>query len=167
MEVLHAPWRIEYILGPKTPADGGSGSIFTRIAQSSDDESNLVIARGRSCYAMLNNYPYNGGHLMIIPYREVPNFDDLLDDELLELMKLTRRCQHALTKAMQPHGFNIGVNLGKVAGAGIQEHLHIHIVPRWTGDTNFMPVLANTNVVPEALRETAAKLRAALAELPQ
>lgn len=162
MEALHAPWRIEYILGPKKETDGGS--IFTRIAQSSDDEANLVIARGRTCYAMLNNFPYNGGHLMVIPYREVPNFDDLLDNELLELMKLTRRCQHALGKAMQPHGFNIGVNLGKVAGAGIQEHLHIHIVPRWTGDTNFMPVIANTNVVPEALKETAAKLRAALAE---
>jgi ATP adenylyltransferase len=163
MEVLHAPWRIEYILGPKTPTDGGGGSIFTRIAQSSDDEANLVIARGRTCFAMLNNFPYNGGHLMVLPYREVPNFDDLLDDELLELMKLTRRCQHALTKAMQPHGFNIGVNLGRVAGAGIQEHLHIHIVPRWTGDTNFMPAIGSTVVLPEALHETAAKLRAALA----
>ena len=161
MEALHAPWRIQYILGPKKSADGGS--IFTRIAQSSDDEANLVIARGRTCYAMLNNYPYNGGHLMVIPYREVPDFDGLLDDELLELMKLTRRCQHALNKAMQPHGFNIGVNLGKVAGAGIQEHLHIHIVPRWTGDCNFMPIIGGTTVVPEALKETAAKLRAALA----
>ena len=162
MEALHAPWRIEYILGPKT--EPGGGSIFTRIAQSSDDEANLVIARGRSCFAMLNNYPYNGGHLMVIPYREVPDFDDLLDDELLELMKFTRRCQHALRKAMQPQGFNIGVNLGRAAGAGIQEHLHIHVVPRWTGDCNFMPVIANTAVVPEALKETAAKLRAALAE---
>ena len=161
MEALHAPWRIQYILGSKTPP--GDGSIFTRIAQSSDDEENLVIARGRTCFAMLNNFPYNGGHLMVLPYREVPDFTDLLDDELLELMKLTRRCQQALSKVMQPHGFNIGVNLGKVAGAGIQEHLHIHIVPRWTGDSNFMPVIANTTVVPEALKETAAKLRAALA----
>ena len=161
MEALHAPWRIQYILGSKTPP--GDGSIFTRIAQSSDDEENLVIARGRTCFAMLNNFPYNGGHLMVLPYREVPDFTDLLDDELLELMKLTRRCQQALSKVMQPHGFNIGVNLGKVAGAGIQEHLHIHIVPRWMGDSNFMPVIANTTVVPEALKETAAKLRAALA----
>jgi ATP adenylyltransferase len=161
MEALHAPWRIEYILGPKKSPDGGS--IFTRIAQSGDDEANYVIARGRSCFAMLNAYPYSGGHLMIVPYREVPDFDALLDDELLELMKLTRRCQHALAKAMQPHGFNIGVNLGRVAGAGIEEHLHIHVVPRWAGDCNFMPVLANTGVVPEALKDTAAKLRAALA----
>ncbi len=163
MEALHAPWRIEYILGPKNSPDGGS--IFTRIAQSSDDEANYVITRGRTCFAMLNAFPYSGGHLMIIPYREVPDFDDLIDDELLELMKLTRRCQHALTKAMQPHGFNIGVNLGRVAGAGIEQHLHIHVVPRWTGDCNFMPVIANTTTVPEALKETAAKLRAALAQV--
>ena len=162
MEALHAPWRIQYILGPKTLP--GEGSIFTRIGQSNDDEANYVIARGRSCFAMLNNYPYNGGHLMVIPYREVPDFDDLVDDELLEMMKMVRRCQHALNKTMQPHGFNIGVNLGKVAGAGIQEHVHIHLVPRWSGDVNFMPLIANTTVIPEALKETAAKLRAALAE---
>ncbi len=165
MESLHAPWRIQYILGPKAAPDGGS--IFTRIAQSNDDETNHVVARARTCFAMLNNFPYNGGHLMVIPYREVPDFQELTDGELLEMMHLVRRCQRALVKAMQPHGFNIGVNLGKVAGAGIQEHLHIHIVPRWTGDVNFMPVIGNTVVLPEALRETAAKLRATLAEEQQ
>ena len=165
MEALHAPWRIQYILGPKTPA--GEFSIFTRIAQSNDDEANHVIVREKSCFAMLNNFPYNGGHLMVIPYREVPDFDSLVDDELLELMKLVNRCKKALSRTMQPHGFNIGVNLGKVAGAGIQEHLHIHVVPRWTGDVNFMPVIANTTILPEALKETAAKLRAALATVPQ
>lgn len=162
MEALHAPWRIEYILGPKTPP--GDGSIFTRIGQSSDDEGNYVIARERSCFAMLNNFPYVGGHLMVIPYREVPDFDQLTDGEILEMMRLVRRCKNALGKAMQPHGYNIGVNLGQAAGAGIEQHLHIHVVPRWAGDTNFMPVIANTSVVPEALKETAAKLRAALAE---
>jgi ATP adenylyltransferase len=160
MEALHAPWRIHYILGPK--AAPGEQSVFTRIGQSNDDEANYVVLRGKAAYAMLNNFPYNGGHLMVIPYREVPDFDDLTDEELLEMMKLVRQCKRALTKAMQPHGFNIGVNLGKVAGAGIQEHLHIHVVPRWTGDVNFMPVIANTTVLPEALRETAAKIRAAL-----
>lgn len=165
MEALHAPWRIQYILGPKAPP--GGGSIFTRIAQSDDDEANYVIARGRTCFAMLNNFPYNGGHLMVLPYREVPDFDDLTDAELLELMTMMRRCKKALTRAMQPHGFNIGVNLGRVAGAGIEQHLHIHIVPRWTGDMNFMPVVAGTSVIPEALKETAAKLRAALAEEQQ
>jgi len=162
MEALHAPWRIGYILGPKRPPTGES--VFTSIAQSGDDEANLVIARGRRCFAMLNNFPYNGGHLMVLPYRQVPDFNDLNDEELLELMQLVRRCQNALTRVMKPDGFNIGVNLGRVAGAGIAEHLHVHIVPRWQGDTNFMPVLAGTNVLPEALREVATKLRAALAE---
>ena len=161
MESLHAPWRIEYILGPKSSK--GDSSIFTRIAQSSDDEANYVIVRDRACFAMLNTYPYTGGHLLIIPYRQVVDFNGLLDNEILDLMKLTRRCQNALAKTMKPDGFNIGVNLGRVAGAGIEEHLHIHIVPRWNGDTNFMPVLANTTVLPEALKEVAAELRAALA----
>ena len=160
MECLHAPWRIEYILSPKAaPSDV---SLFTRIAQSSDDAAHHVIARDRSCYALLNNYPYNGGHLMVVPYKQVADFSELTDDEMLGLMKLMRRCQAALTKVMKPDGFNIGVNLGKVAGAGIAEHLHIHVVPRWNGDTNFMPVLAQTTLVPQALHELAVQLRAAL-----
>ena len=160
MENLHAPWRIEYILAPKEPLET---SIFTQIAQSSDDVENLVIAREKTCYAVLNRYPYTGGHLMIVPYKQVNNWNELNETELLGLMLLLRRCQNALTKVMRPDGFNIGVNLGKCAGAGILEHLHIHIVPRWNGDTNFMPVLANTTVVPEALKDIAGKLREALA----
>jgi ATP adenylyltransferase len=160
MEPLHAPWRIEYILAPKPAL---AESLFTRIAQSSDDEANYVIARDRTCYALLNTYPYTGGHLMVVPYKQGPDLNGLTDEELTDLMKLTRRCQNALTRVMQPDGFNIGINLGKVAGAGVLGHLHIHVVPRWQGDTNFMPILANTVVVPEALRELAAKLRAALA----
>ena len=159
MDSLHAPWRIEYILSPKPKLDA---SLFTQIAQSSDDEANLVIARDRSCYALLNRYPYNGGHIMVVPYKEVPDLNGLTDDELADLWKLVRRCTNALTAAMKPDGFNIGINLGKVAGAGIAEHLHIHIVPRWNGDTNFMPVIAHTGVVPDALKEIAAKLRAEL-----
>jgi ATP adenylyltransferase len=161
MECLHAPWRIEYILAPK-PAPSEE-SLFTRIAQSNEDEKNYVIARERTCFALLNSFPYSGGHLMVAPYKQTPDFNGLMDNEILDLMKLTRRCQDALAKVMKPDGFNIGMNLGKVAGAGIAEHLHIHVVPRWNGDTNFMPVIANTTVVPEALKETAAKLRAALA----
>lgn len=161
MDSLHAPWRIDYILGPKSPVS--DQSLFTRIGQSSDDEANYVIARGRTCYALLNAYPYNGGHLMVVPYRQTADWNDLDDGELLELMQMVRRCQNALRTALKPHGFNIGVNLGKVAGAGIVEHLHVHIVPRWEGDVNFMPLLAGTTVVPEALRDTADKLRAALA----
>ena len=101
---------------------------------------------------------------MIVPYKQAQDFNDLTDEEMTDLMKLTRRCQNALTKVMKPEGFNIGHNLGKVAGAGILGHLHIHVVPRWLGDTNFMPVLANTAVVPQALKELAAQLRAAMAE---
>jgi ATP adenylyltransferase len=160
MESLHAPWRIQYILERK-PAPSDT-SLFTRIAQSSDDEKNFVIARDRTCFAVLNAYPYNGGHLMVVPYKPTDDLNALTDEELCDLMKLTRRCQNALVNVMQPHGFNIGINLGKVAGAGIVDHLHIHVVPRWNGDTNFMPVIAETTVLPEALSDLAAKLRAAL-----
>jgi ATP adenylyltransferase len=163
MESLHAPWRIQYILAPKTlPADA---SLFTLIAQSSDDEANHVVVRERSCYAVLNTFPYTGGHLLVVPYKQTPDLNGLTDDELADLFKLTRRCQTVLTRVMQPHGFNIGINVGKVAGAGIVEHLHVHVVPRWNGDTNFMPVLASTTVLPEALSELAAKLRAAFREV--
>jgi ATP adenylyltransferase len=161
MDSLHAPWRIEYILSPKPELKQG---LFARIAQSSDDEANLVVARDRTCFALLNRYPYNGGHLMIVPYKEVPDLNGLTDEEVADLWKLVRRCINALTTLMKPDGFNVGINLGKVAGAGILEHLHIHIVPRWTGDTNFMPVIAGTGVVPDALKEIAAKLRAELAK---
>jgi ATP adenylyltransferase len=161
MESLHAPWRIQYILAPKPPAS--DSSIFTEMAQGSDDVANLIVARDKTCFAVLNKYPYTGGHLMVVPYKQTPDLHGLTDEELGDLMKLTRRCQDALTAVMQPQGFNIGINLGRVAGAGIEPHLHIHIVPRWQGDANFMPVIASTTVLPEALTELAAKLRAALA----
>jgi ATP adenylyltransferase len=161
MDSLHAPWRIEYILAPKPAlADG----LFSRIAQSSDDEANYVIARDRTCYALLNTYPYTGGHLMVVPYKQTPDLNGLTDEEITDLMRLTRRCQNALMNVMKPDGFNIGINLGQVAGAGIVGHLHVHVVPRWQGDTNFMPVLANTTVMPQALKELAGLLRKALAQ---
>ncbi|MBX3746770.1 MAG: HIT domain-containing protein [Verrucomicrobiae bacterium] len=161
MERLHAPWRIEYILAPKEP--GGNGSVFRRIGEGTDDEENLVVARGRTCYALLNNYPYNGGHLMVVPYRQVRDLDGLTDEEMLELMRMARRCMRVLRESMKADGFNVGLNLGRVAGAGIEEHLHLHVVPRWAGDTNFMPVLAGTTVLPQALREVAENVRQALA----
>lgn len=160
MESLHAPWRIEYILAPKP---GLTESLFTHIAQSNDDVANHVVARERTCFALLNTFPYTGGHLMVVPYKQTPDLDGLTEEEMTDLLKLTRRCQQALSAVMKPDGYNIGLNLGKVAGAGIVEHLHIHVVPRWLGDTNFMPVLANTTVVPQALNELAAQLRTALA----
>lgn len=159
MEPLHAPWRIEYIRAPKN-RDGGN--LFADIARSSDDVANLVIARDRTCYALLNRYPYTGGHVLVVPYKQSPDLNGLTDEELADLWKLTRRCLNALKQEMKPEGFNVGINLGKVAGAGVADHLHIHIVPRWNGDTNFMAVIANTTVVPQALTELAAQLRAAL-----
>ena len=161
METLHAPWRIQYILAPKPTAS--EESLFARIAQSNEDVANHVIARDRTCFAVLNTFPYAGGHLMVLPYKQTPDLNDLTDEEMTDLLKLTRRCQNALTEVMKPDGFNIGINLGQAAGAGITNHLHIHVVPRWRGDTNFMPVLAQTAVLPEALSELAAKLRASLA----
>ena len=161
METLHAPWRIQYILAPKQPASGDS--VFTRIAQSSDEEANYVVARGKTCYAVLNTFPYNGGHLLVVPYKQTGDLDALSEEELRDLMVMARRCKIALTKVMSPHGFNLGMNLGQVAGAGVTDHIHLHIVPRWSGDTNFMPVIANTAVLPEALGDLARKLRAALA----
>ena len=161
MEPLHAPWRIEYILSPKPVLDE---SLFTRIAQSSDDEANYVIARERTCFALLNRYPYTGGHLMVVPYKQSPDLNGLTENELADMLLLTRRCQNALTKVMKPEGFNIGINLGKCAGAGVLEHVHIHVVPRWNGDTNIMPVLGSTTVVPQALSELAERLRAELAQ---
>lgn len=165
MEPLHAPWRIEYILAPKPPAT--EESLFARIAQSSEDEAHHVIARDRTCFALLNTYPYAGGHLMVVPYKQTPDLNGLTTEEMADLMSLTRRCMNALKQVMRPDGFNVGMNLGKVAGAGIAEHLHIHVVPRWNGDTNFMPVLAGTSVLPMALAEIAAQLRAALARESQ
>jgi ATP adenylyltransferase len=161
MDSLHAPWRIEYILAPKPASAEG---VFTRIANSSDDEANLVIVRDRTCYAVLNNYPYTGGHLLVVPYKQTPDLNGLTDEELADLFKLVRRCQAALTQVMHPQGFNIGINVGQVAGAGILDHVHVHIVPRWQGDTNFMPVLANATVVPQALKTLAAQLRTALSQ---
>ncbi|MCX6886928.1 MAG: HIT domain-containing protein [Verrucomicrobiota bacterium] len=163
METLHAPWRIEYILAPKKVQEQ---SLFTTIGQSNEDVANYVVARERSCYALLNAYPYTGGHLMVVPYKQVTDLNGLTIQEMGDLMSLTRRCQNALSRLMKPDGFNIGMNIGKVAGAGILDHLHVHIVPRWNGDTNFMPVIAGATVVPQALTDLAAQIRAALIETP-
>lgn len=160
MKSLHAPWRIEYILDPNREQD--QGSIFSDVACSKDDIGNHVIARTRSSFALLNSYPYNGGHVLVLPYREVQDTCDLVNEELLDLMLLVNRCKKAIVKVMKPVGFNIGINLGCVAGAGIESHLHIHVVPRWEGDTNFMPVTGQTHVLPEALVDIASKLRTVL-----
>ena len=133
--------------------DGVAGCIFC------DAGDDLVLIRGRACYAILNLYPYNNGHLMIVPNRHVGTLRAATDEELRELMRLTRHAEIALTEAYQPQGINVGMNLGRSAGAGIVDHLHVHLVPRWTGDTNFMSVVGNVRVLPEELGETAKRLR--------
>jgi ATP adenylyltransferase len=154
MDNLWAPWRIRYILDERE-----SGCFFCRKPQENADAKNHVLIRERTCFALLNTYPYNPGHLMIAPYKHTGELDDLGEQELAELMALTRRCKQILAAALRPDGFNIGLNLGKTAGAGVLDHVHVHVVPRWNGDTNYMPVLADTRVVPQALDEVYETLR--------
>jgi ATP adenylyltransferase len=158
---LWAPWRIEYITGPK---DGDC--IFCAAAASrNEDPAHQPIDRTEHCLTILNAYPYAPGHVMVAPVRHVGALEDLDANEMLETMQLARRAILAMRKAMTPDGFNVGFNLGKVAGAGIVDHLHLHVVPRWSGDTNFMPVLAGTDVMPQALAATHDVLAEALAGL--
>lgn len=153
MEFMWAPWRIEYILGEKD-----EDCIFCYKPQEDKDRENLILYRGDRNLVMLNKYPYNPGHVMVAPYKHVSSLDALDDEDLLEHFKLVSRCVEMMKEEMNPEGFNIGINLGRVAGAGIEEHIHTHIVPRWNGDTNFMPVFSDTRVVPEALEATYDKL---------
>jgi ATP adenylyltransferase len=137
---------------------GEKGDVFAEIARSSDDETNHVLARGKSCFAVLNLYPYGTGHLMVVPYRRTGALEDLGDDELLEMMTMLKRMKAAITAAFHPQGFNVGLNLGAAAGAGIEEHLHIHLVPRWRGDANFMTTTAQTRVHPSDLASVYAEM---------
>ena len=156
MERLWSPWRLAYVTGPKA-----GGCVFCEAVELSTDLAReaLVLVRGRLSYVILNLYPYNNGHLMVVPNRHVGSFAAATADELTELMRFTRDAEIALTEAYQPQGINIGVNLGRAAGAGILEHVHIHLVPRWIGDTNFMPVIGEVRVLPEELGESAKRLR--------
>jgi ATP adenylyltransferase len=155
MEHLWSPWRLAYVTGEKKDP---SGCIFCTALERADAEP-LLVFRGRTCYVILNLYPYNNGHLMIVPNRHVGSLVETSAAEREELIGLTRLAEIALGEAYAPHGFNIGLNLGRPAGAGVLDHLHIHVVPRWNGDTNFMPVVGNVRVLPEELPVTAEKLR--------
>lgn len=157
MEYLWAPWRIEYI--QRAPE---SGCILCQKPREVNDEANLILYRGQHNFIILNAFPYNPGHLMVAPYRHTANLQDLKDEETKELFDLIKKGLELLEEAMEPMGFNVGLNLGKVAGAGIAEHIHTHIVPRWQGDTNFMPVLSDTKVLSEALISTYRRLKAKL-----
>jgi ATP adenylyltransferase len=153
MERLWAPWRLEYIQG----ADEQEGCIFCRARDGSDEES-LVVRRGERAFVVLNRYPYAPGHLMVAPNRHEGEFGELDAEEAAEIHRLAASGLGALAQTMRPQGFNLGWNLGRIAGAGIIDHVHLHVVPRWAGDTNFMPVLADVKVLPEALRDTRLKL---------
>jgi len=154
MEQIWAPWRIQYIL----EAEKG-GCILCQKPREGKDESNLILYRGETNFMLLNAFPYNPGHLMVAPYRHVARLEDLTDTESKEHFDIIKLSVKLLTEVIKPAGFNIGMNLGKVAGAGIEDHLHTHIVPRWQGDTSFMPVISSTRVLPQALAATYGKLK--------
>jgi ATP adenylyltransferase len=160
---LYSPWRSAYIQTFK----GGKksrGCLFCRIAKEKKDERNLVLWRGKHCYLVMNLYPYNSGHLMVVPYRHTADVGSLSDAANVEMMRAAVKGMDALAKASSPQGFNFGANLGRAAGAGIDEHVHFHIVPRWSGDTNFMPVLSDVKLISEDMKKTWRELKQAVRE---
>ena len=161
MDRIWAPWRMQYIEQSEKP----EGCIFCVFPAQDRDRENLILYRGKTCFVMLNSYPYNPGHLMIAPYKHTSDMSDLSDPELLEISRLLRYSVRLITECMHPDGFNVGFNLGRTAGSGVPDHIHWHIVPRWNGDTNFMPVIADTKVIPESLQATYDKLRKKIEEI--
>ncbi len=154
MENIWAPWRKEFILSKKE-----EGCFFCTAIEDNQDQKNLVLYRGKECFCILNKYPYNSGHLMIAPKMHKDDLSKLNDSEMLELLTLTRDVKNILAKKLKPEGFNLGINFGKVAGAGVEDHIHLHLVPRWKGDTNFMPVIAETKVIPQSLEDLYLELK--------
>lgn len=159
MDYLFTPWRMEYIRSSKQ-----DGCIFCEMLER-DDRDALIVRRGRHAFLVLNRYPYNNGHFMSVPYRHVDSLENLSAEETAEMMALLAQGITALRKAFHPEGFNIGANIGKVAGAGVKDHVHMHVVPRWAGDTNFMPLFGETRVIPQTLEQTYDELKAALDSL--
>ena len=155
MKRIWAPWRIEYIQGERE-----EGCVFCNAVAEPEELARLVVYKGKLSIVMLNKYPYIGGHLLIAPRKHVGELSDLEDREQLDLLRLTVQSVEALKRAMRPHGFNIGINIGEIAGAGIPDHIHVHVVPRWAGDTNFIPVFSEARVINEHLTKTWEKLRA-------
>ncbi|HUL31197.1 MAG TPA: HIT domain-containing protein [Thermodesulfobacteriota bacterium] len=155
MEYLWAPWRMEYILGKKK-----KGCFLCKEVSEKKNKKNLILYQGESVFVVMNKFPYTNGHLMVVPKRHCLHLEQLDKGELKELFDLLKTCVRILKATFHPHGFNVGMNIGKVGGAG-EDHLHLHIVPRWAGDTNFMPVLGNTKVISEYLGETYQKLHSA------
>lgn len=154
MKRIWAPWRIPYLKGPKEEV-----CVFCDRPGRADDARNLILHRGERVFVIMNLYPYTNGHLMIVPYDHTSSLDEVSAEAAAEAFALLQHCRKALVRVMHPQGFNVGVNLGKAAGAGIDEHVHLHIVPRWVGDTNFMPVLAETRVISEHIESTYVQLK--------
>ncbi len=160
MRRLWAPWRMSFIqAAPATCGPGRRGCLFCRLRRQRCDEENLVLARGRLGFVVMNRYPYNNGHLMVAPNRHVADIERLRADEWQEMLGLVQASMRALRLEMKPEGYNVGMNLGRVAGAGVAHHLHVHIVPRWLGDSNFMPLLAETKVISEHLADSYRRLK--------
>jgi ATP adenylyltransferase len=167
MEVLWASWRSKYVQGFKdeTNYTNDNPCFICHAVNSNNDKDLLIVARREKCVVLLNKFPYNGGHLLVAPLRHVADLEELSDDELLEMMKTVKLSTKVLSKVSNPHGFNIGINLGRVSGAGLPGHIHIHVVPRWNGDTSFMSVLSDTKVVSQSLEESQIVLENAFREL--
>ncbi len=161
MKNLWAPWRMKYIHDEHSKK---SGCIFCEKLKNDNDKENLILYRAKQSFIIMNLYPYNNGHLMVVPNKHYSDIDDLDEKEGTEINFLLKKCTSAIKKRMQPHGFNIGINIGQVAGAGIADHIHWHVVPRWEADTNFMPVIADVRVIPQALEETYDLLKEVLDE---
>lgn len=157
MKHLWTPWRMEYIRQARR-----AGCIFCELLEAQDDRESLILHRGEHAYLVLNKYPYNNGHLMAVPYRHADAPEDLSPEETCGLASIVVLGIRALRASMKPEGFNLGANIGRVAGAGVEGHFHVHLVPRWTGDTNYMPIIAEVRVIPQALCETYDQLKRAL-----
>jgi len=162
MDRMWSPWRSEYVSNATDRELPEDTSLFTALLNEEKDEETLILWRGEEVFVIMNRYPYNNGHLLILPYREVTRYDELTRDEQQALAVTIERCTRWLRRTLSPDGFNVGLNLGSAAGAGIPDHLHVHVVPRWEGDTNFMSTTGETRVLPEDLQTTYQKLRAAV-----
>lgn len=160
MKRMWSPWRSKYIESFGKPAPKKkTSSLFTAALRAKNDDKHFIVWRGKKCFVIMNLYPYNSGHLMIVPNRQLSSFSSLTDEELLEIMQTSQRAIAILDKVMKPQGYNFGANFGRASGAGIDDHIHFHIVPRWNGDTNFMPVLSGTKVISQDMKKTLKMLR--------
>lgn len=162
MDRLFSPWRSKYIETFSRPKNEQGECVLCKAYQDNRDDEHYILTRGKDCFVIMNLFPYNSGHLMIVPFRHISNLIDLSDDESMEIMSCLKKMTRALQTVAHPDGFNIGSNVGRTAGAGIDQHIHFHIVPRWNGDTNFMPILADTKMISEDMNGTLMKLRGVL-----